>query len=145
MSESEYDTTVTFESLPYDKLVEYVQIFEALLNEMRVFDIEDAEDAASGRFPLPPQPYCESPRFKELTRLVLHIKDVQRQRTEEDTDDEDVDDDIFENLVTQPQSLPCSHHNTTNDTTTSLPPVMSLLILCARLYPFSHISAFCLH
>jgi hypothetical protein len=71
---SDHNDTVPFDDGRSDEeLTETAQLFEAMLDEMKAWDTEDAEDAASGKFPLPAQPYSESPRFEVLTQEVEKI------------------------------------------------------------------------
>jgi hypothetical protein len=93
-----------------------------------MWDTEDAEDAASGKFPRPAQPYyCESPRFKELTQQVQNIRAILRRRSDLEGGVVDTDHKTFEpddpshptNSPIYPRSrslsIPLSHHNFSNN------------------------------
>jgi hypothetical protein len=95
--------TVPFDGLLDDELTRYTQLYGAMLAEMKAWDAVDAEDAASGIFPLPAQPYCESPRFKILTQHIRHIKAIQKQRLKQD--------EIPEHSLAPPQPTPHRHHH----------------------------------
>ena len=119
-----YDST-SYDTLPDEELIHTIRLFEALMDEMKAWDTEDAEDAASGKFPLPAhwQPYCESPRFETLMQEVQKIQTVLRQRTDSECNTADTDDEIAENLVNWPtHPLIIPHHNFDNKTLTTQPP-----------------------
>jgi hypothetical protein len=62
--------TILFDGLLDDELTRHTQLYRAMLAEMKAWDAVDAADATSDIFPLPAQPYCESPRFKILTQHI---------------------------------------------------------------------------
>ena len=122
-----YDTT-SYDTLPGEELTHNIRLFKAMMDEMKAWDTEDAEDAASGRFPLPAQPYCESPHFETLMQEIQKIRTVLRQRTNSECNVVDiVDDEISENLVDS-LTQPISHLNLDNNTwplTTSPPDILA--------------------
>jgi hypothetical protein len=137
---SDDNNTISFDLLPDEELTRYAQLFTALLEEMKAWDIEDEEDAASGKFPLPPQPYRKSPRFEILTQHVRCIKAIQRQRLEQDKVSE-----ILVLLPAPPQSTPDHHHN--NVITNSppdiiapnpFPPSPNILVRLSQFHPHHH-------
>lgn len=110
-----------------EELRQHMRSFEESLEEMRVWDIEDAKNKASGTMlpgvNPPAQPYRESHSFKELTHWVHHIETIQRQRTNCDTEEEvskDCDDEDKDNnedsqplqSLLPPQLTPPSLHCT---------------------------------
>jgi hypothetical protein len=123
-----YEIT-SFDGLMDEELARASQLFEALLDEMKAWDVEDAEDAASGKFPPPAQPYCESPRFKDLMRLLQGIEVEQKRRIEQDAKDSDVDDEVLETPIHSPaqsqSSLPPNYESSNNVVVTPPPDIIA--------------------
>ena len=91
-----------------EKLVQTAQLFEEMLEEMRVWDAEDAESSVYPEG----QRYRDSDSFKDLTQSICHIETVQRQRTERSVD---VEVEVLENQVfrlVEPIPIPLPHHHT---------------------------------
>jgi hypothetical protein len=95
-----------------DELVQDAEHLEVMLEEMRVWDAEDAENKALGRIipgsNPPPQPYQESDEFIRLAEEVRYIAAIQRRRIEEIVEDEVLEDPIED---TQ-EFIPPPHHCT---------------------------------
>jgi hypothetical protein len=135
---SDHINTISFDFLLDEELTRYTQLFKALLEEMKAWDIEDAEDAATGKFSLPPQLYRELPRFEILTQNIRHIEIIQKQRLEQDGN-------VPETPVCSlapPQSTPlCRHNNTTTTSPTDIiapkpfPPSPNILVRLPQSHP----------
>jgi hypothetical protein len=111
-----------------DELTKHAEYLEELLDEMRVWDVEDAENKALGRIVPgmnpPPEPYRDSTEFKRLAQEAEYIATILRKRIEEIVEDEVLDDCSDETRdeedeehqilqsPAQPQPTPSSHHLT---------------------------------
>jgi hypothetical protein len=103
-----------------EKLIQRAENLEELLEEMRTWDAEDAENKALGRnapgVNPPAQPYHESAEFKRLVQSAKYIEAIQKGRIEETMDnDDDIDEAEDGNHWLPPPILP-SHHDFTNNT-----------------------------
>jgi hypothetical protein len=130
------DYDINYDNYSDEKLVQEAEYWEEMLEEMRVWDAEDAENRALGRkvpgVNPPAQPYCESIDFKRIAQTTQQIASIQRGRIEriiEDEASEDCDDEEGNNdnshsiyLSTQPLSPPLSHHELDNTVNTIPPP-----------------------
>jgi hypothetical protein len=96
------------------ELVQEADYWEEMLEEMRIWDIEDAENKALGRkvpnARAPPQPYRESTDFKDIERRVQYIKAIQKRRINNNSQ------------PLPPQSPSFPHLNPTNTAITTSPP-----------------------
>jgi hypothetical protein len=116
------NTTPLDDSHSDEEITRTAQFLEAILDEMKVWDTENTEDAASGKFSLPPQPYCKSPRFKELTQQVQNIQVILRQKSNLEGGAVDTDNEMLEDPTNSPTysrslstGISLSYHNFSND------------------------------
>jgi hypothetical protein len=94
LSEDQTDPTSDrfdgYEDFPDEKLAQMAQLFEEMLEEMRVWDAEDEENIALEKSMStgnpPAQSYREFDSFKDLAQSVYRIEIIQKRRTEQDAE-----------------------------------------------------------
>ena len=116
------------DSFTDEELAQETQEVEEMLEEMRVWDIEDEQNRTLGRkvpgVNPPDQPYRESDDFKRLTHRMEYLEAIHRGRTKRDvggTEDEPEVSDIMARLPVQPQTS-SPHYNFNDETITTPPP-----------------------
>jgi hypothetical protein len=140
------------DSFSDDELAQETLNVEEMLEEMRVWDIEDAENEALGRkvpgTKPPAQPYRESDDFKKLTHQMEYMEALRRERIEQDV--EGMEEEVLEIVVcspVQPHFTSPPHHDSDSNVITTPPPDICIpdpLPLSPNIWykPTHHISAF---